>query len=450
MRAKCTILSDTIVCAYTKMDINAAFNKCACGVISHTPGVEPASLAVIIAQKVKSSAQEAYVISSNPKGAYSTIGDAPSSSDKVSVFTYETIVAPDVQKPHTSSTPIILTWTQRQRRIDTITGSLLVFDSVNHAVSLIGCKTLRDVSRRNNTIIIMYTLGVSQHHMKAIADHIPHALFANAAFADHGMQLKFELHTTNMSPRQDMLYEIARNDELDIASPVLRDQYNKSQQMCNIAYPTPIHRILGSETHAPNIPSADTIVKEFGNDILVDAEKIRSLVTNIVLNREQRHFVFTRYRYHYGLDMIRSVLQLHGIKVFASTGDMSTADRDLSVKAFNEDSNAPQVFITTVALHNEAPTNISHLHMVDGSLSNSHGFFDRLYKYYNYFGKQLPPSLTIDYYVCQRASGDNSADGVLYIRESDQWYRDLQYWDKTMEVSQPIVITSDGRLSITQ
>lgn len=420
------------------MDLSQVLATRPCAIVGHTLGVESAPLAVILAQGSKTTLQDAHVVTWNVAAALADVGSKPSTTKRVTVLSYDTDLA----------------------ALSKLSKAVVVFDNAEQCVSFIGLPLVQTLVTQGNIVLILFNMLTPEAVLLKIRDALPGAYLSSATFADHGQDIRFEVHETKMVPAQDLAYQLvmsrdaASKGELKLADKGAPGPFKavkhevKSLQIENLVYPTEVQTIL--EREAKDAPTAMAIVARYGEHILDTAPKLRDLVLSLMLNREQRHVVFTRYAHHYGADVVAAILKLYGFTVFTLQHNLTVQQRSDVVKAFNADIAAPSVLVTTVVFPDMAPTNISHIHMLDGAFDNMPLLLNACYKYANYpiLAKGVPPILTIDYYICQRLSGADAGGAALYRTEITKWSRNVDYWVRAMKAARPIVVADDGRLAM--
>ena len=414
------------------MDLTQILALQPCAVVAHTLGVDPSILSVILAQAGKTTLQDAYVVTWNTETAKADIGSKPAVTKKVTVLSYEDFLS---FKP--------------------ITRSVIVFDSINHLVALIGVKRLQDLIRANNIVLLLYSILSDLSFLQQIREAVPGASLLSASFADLGQDIQFELHETKMTPAQDLEWQLHRNAEIKDQPTYIVDGFVKSLQYENLIYPHEIQVMLDADLkklgRSKDLPWPNTIVDRYRDQMLENAPKLRDLIVSLMLNRERRHVVFTRYTHYYGLDVIVPLLQLYKFKIYSMSGEQTPAER-LAVIAEMNNQPGGCVLVTSVVFPGIGPRDISHIHMLDGALSNSDSLLAACYKYANYAitssKSKEAPRIVIDYYVCQRYSGADAGGAVLYQAETERWKPRIEYWNKAVQTAKPIILAEEGRFTV--
>ena len=422
------------------MDLTQVLAKTPCIVINHTLGVEPALLAVIVAQGAKSVIQVTYVVTWNAADALADIGPKPSQAKKVTIVDYEYVR----ERKTAGSLP---------NPFDTISRSLIVFDSSNQLFHLVGDSRLRHFLTNGNQVIILNNILNGEGILTKIKDIAPDALLTKASFADHGQTIKFDLIVSKMTPAQDFAYQLEVSKESKSTSDpspsrtiLHRGRYE------NIVYPHEVQTVIEKREH---VPEAKVIVAKYKDELLEGSPKFRELLLNIMLNRDKRHVIFTRYEHHHGYDVLIAMIEQAGLAVFGVNSKMTLAQRAAAVEKFNDvcgecTGQGGGILVTTVALQNLSPKYVSYIHMVDGSFNNMALLLDVCYKYSNYRGQNLSKPITINYYITQRNNGSDASSADPYRKTNIEWTQKITEWQRLDQVSRPIIMTDDGRFVVTQ
>jgi hypothetical protein len=324
-----------------------------------------------------------------------------------------------------------------------ITNSIILFDSVTYANYIIGTDIIKKLINDKNTIIIMYTFGITGKDIDKLK-HIHNIIFCNADFADHGLQIqniKFRTHYSNMTLKQNNMYDRISKDV-------------EKQQLCNISYPEEIEQIINTlpdiyKVNMKLIPKdymVSSIVKNYKDQLLKDSEKLTKLLIFLTLNKDKKHLIFTKYFHYYGLELIESLLKENGFLVYTVNKNMNMSERTAIVNNFNS-SMGNNIFLTMTHELDIMPRGINHLHMLDGSLQNTKILIGKLYKYNNY-DSILPPNIVIHFHVCKKLSGHDSIDSIEYNKYYHDLERDLNFFNSLENIKQKHIVLGDNGLEI--
>ncbi|CAH6418593.1 Hypothetical protein POVN_LOCUS312 [uncultured virus] len=425
------------------VDLADALVKHPCVIVSIPLGVEQSLLGVVLARHMRQPGGLAYVVTMNVDEAKGT--QTSDEKQTVHVVDYEVLLTPTLA----GGTSLV----------NEVKDAVLIFDSVELMVSLIGAARVPELLKRNNKIVFIYNLLTPVSAITKISEVTPDVFTTTASFVDLGQDIRFEVKTVTMTSRQTQLYLEKAAKEQKEESEEVKKAYIKSVQFENLVYPPTEQTLLDSVAHPgrqKRIPHAQVFVDKYKASILQDAPKLHELAQQLYESK-QRHVVFTRYAHHYGLEVIVGILQLYHLPVFTVSGAQSTKQRYAAVERFNAQK-GPAVLVTTMALNYHAPTNVDQIHMVDGSLGNMDGLLNICYKYSNYFpvagtrkgeeGK-MPPILTVTYYLASLygTSKEETGGTKLYRAEAARLTPQIDYWKAVTALAQPITLQG-GRLAV--
>lgn len=285
----------------------------------------------------------------------------------------------------------------------------LIFDSLETIHGLIGMDGINELSE-NNKLIFLFTLGISNE----IISKFNGSEILNAKFSDFGMNINFELYESKMTQIQTISYLEEEDDVYNL----------KKQRKCNIY-----------------IKNKNIDMKE----IFENSEKFSSLLKNLILNKEKRHFLFTRYRNEYGISTLEKILLHYKFNVFIISNKNNFDENEAIINNFNNKEGE------CILLSNIVPIlplkKITEIHMIDGSLSNTLIILNKIYKYYNYENLDKAPELILNFYVCQliksKKKAKDSIDVISYLKESEKLKNDLDFFNKIIYYSKPIIVSSE-------
>lgn len=335
-------------------------------------------------------------------------------------------------------------------KIHMVKNSIIIFDSAESVIKLIGIDNIKYLIEKNNIVIILYTLGITDTIMNQLSVELPGGLYANTKFEDLGTTINFDYHISKMSTFQNKIYNQYRTEELKEQSPgsrqkIIRDNFVNSQQICNIVYPENIQNFLNTN---PNTLSIRNVVSQCGDTLLEGSEKLKNLLTNLIKNKGKNQLIFTKYYLHYGMELLKEFLLSKSIKVYTLDWEYSMDLIDNEINLFNNDISEYKVLITTTPyFHHIIPKNITEIHMLDGSLENTLILILNIYKYHNYSYEN--PVLNINYYITQnnKASTESSADTILYMQHTEKLEFDIKYFNALSKGGKQIQMIS-GKLIV--
>ncbi len=296
--------------------------------------------------------------------------------------------------------------------------NVIIFESAIQAVNLIGADKIKDLQKNGTWVIYMITFGIERTTIAKIHDISPNAVILTTSFADNGEKILYDEHSSVLSPLQtDAYMKIAAI--AGTAGPPTDTDKLSLMRICNIQFPEQIEKVIS--TRQAMIRGIDLIAVR--TDLLNYSPKFRSLLTFIRLNSSKRHLIVTRFDDLYGASLLEGFLtsptyvEMRGDFVASITRKTSLMEQKRLIDAFNspvtltepdengtrfEDTSSlrPGILITSVNLIDEVK-GIDHLHFLDNEYELFLPLLNNLYKYYNYYGRILPPTLTIHSHIAE-------------------------------------------------
>jgi len=380
----------------------------------------------------------------------------------------------------TKDSNIIILNYRNTKPLDEVKNSLIIFDSLSYLSSLVaigsneGISSLSNLLKFNNRIIIIANYGVKESDLKSFSQLDPTACLWKASFADRGQNIQFHTESSSMTSSQDLSYWGEQNlpDCRSSSSgssymnclPVL-DNKEKQLKLCNIAYTPELETKIDLLTNPVNMMNdPNTYLSPYRKEILKNGPKIQDLVTNIILNRDKRHIIYTSFDDYYGLMLIQFVLSVspltnclksvkkgfsneygtfgndYGLRVISIKSSVTIEEQINLIKNFNDIVESPCVLITTTNfLTTHVPMMVDHLHIIDNHQMEGR-LVSQLYKYRNYPSGISPPPLHVHHYVTTKSSGDKSVDTEKYLENHEQSEIKLAYWNDLMASASDIIL----------
>lgn len=331
--------------------------------------------------------------------------------------------------------------------LDDAKNNLIIFDNFAYLSSFVsvgsseGLSSITRLLSASNKIIVLSTYGIRESDLKSFSKASPGSRLWKATFADRGQDLQNKTHETLMSQVQDLDYwgeEEMPDCKNNCPLPVL-DKTEKQRKICNVFF---------SNNMKEKIESKDANKDQIRKQILDTSPKIKDIVTNILMNKEKRHVIYTANDDYYGLAILEFILSQNKLNIFIITSKTKLEDQVEIIKTCNKDLNSPMVLITTNSFPlTSSPMMIDDLHILDNH-HNRNRLINQLYKYRNYPLKSSPPSLVIHHYVTHRANGDSSIDTEEYMASYQQTEITLKYWKALMNSITDIVVSGNQLILI--
>jgi hypothetical protein len=145
--------------------------------------------------------------------------------------------------------------------------------------------------------------------------------------------------------------------------------------------------------------------------------KFFDLMCNILTRPDETHFIYTQFRYHYGLDFITTLLSYFNITYIEVTGsDKTMEQKKAKVDSFNS-SNTTVLITTTKTLIDVTADNY---HFMEGMSAES--FAKIIYGLYKIpIRKTNLKPITTFFYVMQTLDGTLSSDGHFYVKMVEEY-----------------------------
>ena len=153
-------------------------------------------------------------------------------------------------------------------------------------------------------------------------------------------------------------------------------------------------------------------------DILTTLDKHGPKLTNMLnmiltsIDNGQKSVVFTKYRNHYGLNLISTLLRYLNVPHIVLSGEVTQANRITMITTFNGSNGI--VLLSNVDLPGDL-INVSNIHFFEGTDTTN------VVKYVNHVSKFLStvPLVTVTFHIAQKADGTDAADMISYKRIVD-------------------------------
>lgn len=408
-------------------DIRILLQQRPCALIGHPEAWDSGSVAVVTAQRARFDLQPATIVTWNPAAATKTLSDSSFLKDGIIIKGYN-----------------------NGEDLLSLSRNLIVFDSLKELTMLTGrsdkgevnygVNILPDLIKRSNIVILLISSGVTKEELSQVKSQVPGAYFMWSTFLERPHHLQFCLHESEMTPSQDLIYSVTRKKEL--ASEPKNTSYEESQKVCNILLPEEVRQVMNTDDE----PTVDSMMKIYnGKDLLVNAPKIRNLVTQLRLYPDMRHIIFTRYELHHGLRMLSILLKDMGFNIHTVSKNNEYKDNVKNITAYNEDSKPAILLISTKIPRGTGFKNISHLHFLDSGYEYYHILMEEIFKYKNY--TNFVANLFVHNYVCHKEGTNYSADKILYDIFAEFQAETLTTWDSVRSRGYPLVLGSNGYLS---
>lgn len=307
---------------------------------------------------------------------------------------------------------------------------LICFDDYQMAKSILDEDEITSLVKvSNNILFFLYSYGIREISMLKFPD--VHTW--KATFADQGENIPVELHTVNMTERQDLRYRVEMERGVFPVDMSLAT-YQVAERYCNIVYP--LTDPTGKVAH---------LLKEFGHgEILKDAPKIKELFIILGLHIDQRHLVYTTFDDEYGIVILEAIARLFKYNVFVITNRMFTDEKRAILDSINSTSD-PCVIITNTTFRKcERIMNLTHQHFLDSDLDLVPTSIESFYKYANY---TISPILTTHIYVANRSDGTGSIETMKYVQLRELLVHLSELWNN-MQRSLSIVSNQERRLGV--
>lgn len=408
------------------MDILDFLEKNNILLIAHPAGVDSASLCTVFSEYISKEYNDVYIITWDDINTKKILNV----DDTTKIVNYETFV------------------TNIRYKRDCI----FIFDNLNNLLPLV--EDLKSILFYNK-IIILFTLGVYKDNILALEYVYPKATVVFAKFCDYGFSILFELFESNMSPEQTVSYLEVSLEEAELEKNKLQEddflELNKKevniQTRCNIFFP----ENQGSNQLSKIMKNNNILInKNMFNPLELKnySSKFPQLLQFIILNKDKRHFIFTRFKNEYGLQFLSGLFKSNGFNVYVMEKEDEYKSMLNTIDRFNEDIQAPRIFLTNSILKTpNVPLQINHLHMIDGSLRNTLHFIDKLYKYKNYITTKTAepnileaPKLTVNNYVAFTFNNKITIDAIEYQKEEKILEEQLEYYSSMSNNLKHIVL----------
>lgn len=410
-------------------DIRTLFQKRSCALIGYPEPWDSGSVAVVVAQRSRFDLWHAVVVTWNPVVANKTLEDSSFKKENISI------------KDYNSATELL-----------SLSNNLIVFDSLQELMSLTGRLENKEINygvdilpnliKRKNIVIVLITSGVTRNNLDLIGSQVPGAYFMWSTFLERPQHLQFTLHECDMTPEQDLVYSVTRKKEL--ASEPDNTSYESSQKVCNILLPESVREVMDTDDE----PTVENMMKIYpSKDLLINAPKIRNLITQLRLYPDMRHVIFTRYECHHGVRMLFFLLKDLGFNTYSVSKNNEHKDNIKNITSFNRDEKPAIMLVSTKIPRGIGFKNISHLHFLDSCYEYYHILMEEIFKYKNYTA--FVCNLFVHSYVCHKSGINHSADKILYDSFVKFQTGSLTTWDAIRARGYPLVMGNNDYLAAT-
>ncbi len=321
--------------------------------------------------------------------------------------------------------------------------SLIVVSNLKALHRLVGSSKVGTWVRNSNSVLLLASFGLAVSSLSSLPEHST----CYCSFADAGFSVEYKLHTSQMTEFQDFLYGQRLLEDAGSSSSIYEDGFQRSQQICNVAYPPSTQKELDRASslrgdrppRSLEIPSMEEIFSRHDiKTLLSQAPKLQELTMLLALNSRKRHVIVTRYQKVYGAELLARILSDPSFGF-----DVSVCDRNLSYDAtiqllerINSD-DRPRILITTVDLP-IAPRNFHQLHFLDGLYSVGKSVQSTLVQHENYSAGA--PRLEVHFHTCDRQDGAWSIDSEYYQQFREGLNRKAELWDRLRKSARPLVV----------
>lgn len=390
-------------------DIRILFQKRSCAIIGYPEPWDSGSVAVVMAQRSRFDLQQAIVVTWNTVVANKTLENSSFKKDNINIKSYN------------SGTELL-----------SLNNNIIVFDSLQELMTLTGrsenkeidygLEILPNLIHKKNIVIVLITSGVTKNKLNLVRSQVPGAYFMWSTFLERPHYLQFNLHESDMTPEQDLVYSVTRKKEL--ASEPDNSTYESSQKVCNILLPESVREVMDTDDE----PTVENMMNIYSTkDLLANAPKIRNLITQLRLYPDMRHVIFTRYECHHGVRMLSLMLKDLGFNIYSVSKNNEHKDNIKNITSFNSDEKPAIILISTKIPRGIGFINISHLHFLDSCYEYYHILMEEIFKYKNY--TTFVCNLFIHAYVCHKSGINYSADKILYDSFAKYQTETLTTWD---------------------
>lgn len=417
------------------MDFIKLFEKNKCFLILNPIGIDASSMATIYSEYINRTYEDTFIITHSNKNSKSLLNER----DNTKVLNYEEFMNMGNKK-----------------------NKIFIFDDINNVIPLIEIKNYLNL----NTIIIFFTLGVEKTKLEKMNQIYPNSVIYYSKFSDMGTDIKFEISKSKMTSLQTISYLEKYIEEMEIENEkkiavdcfsyvkdyskekkIVRNKKAEIQSRCNIFYPeeknkNQINKIMQNKI---------IYTRENINSFLENSPKFKELLSNIMLNRDKRHYVFTRFKGIYGLDILKYMFLYNDLNVYVH--DDETCCTSEIINNFNDDIFQGRIFLTNLVISTpKVPAGIDFIHMVDGSLNNTMTILSGLYKYKNYLiQNSIAPSIAIFNYISLKSNGKKDTYDVEEYEAEQKIITDhLNFYNSTMDTVKPIIIDENGDLIVEE
>lgn len=440
-------------------DIRRLLSERSCALMGYPEPWDSAAVAVIVAQRsrfgiedeinkssneVSIDHQQATVVTWNPAIATKTLNNSTFNKNNIAVVGYNSI-----------------------SELYNLNDSFIVFDSIQEACAMsyqispeetkTSLMIIQDLLRKRNAIIILFTSGVTNYHFEEARKYIKGAYFFWATFLEVPYHMQFNLHESNMTPKQEIAYSLARKEELSYYNKDI--SFENSQKICNILLPADIRELLDTRDE----PTVDSIIKLYTktkprlrrnteedkmfdvNEFLVDSPKIKDLIAQLHLYPDMKHVIYTRYENHYGVKMLYQMLTAIKFKCSSINKDMDQSQQLKVIEDFNKGETSSILILSNHLPKVEGLYNISHIHFLDSGYDYYHVLMDIIFRFRLY--TTFMCNLFVHNYVCQKGGSNSSADTILYEMFVAYQNDILESWERTQKRGYPIVLGKNGYLA---
>jgi hypothetical protein len=288
-------------------------------------------------------------------------------------------------------------------------------------------------------IVFVGTFGILDQDIEYIRELFPDLTTVRMKFANERPELQHNLQVTLMNDEQTQRWEARRHRELETITEIPEQELGdakivpsksevykavnmiESLQIGNFVYPKEIQDHLDRpRDQRPDVPP-DTDVgqggfmtKDMVHSIGSYSMKIMNLLTILAAKYNEKHVIYTKYREHYGVNLLDTLLYYIDIPHTVVTGSDDSGERYSKYQSFAESPVSEQRVLITNILPSFDISNTANLHFLEGiNVLTYQGFIDHMYRY-RLFRKSVIQNFTVYFHVTQRSDGTDGSDAILY------------------------------------
>ena len=328
---------------------------------------------------------------------------------------------------------------------------LIIIDDLESAKTLnsnsnIKFSFITELLENNNNVIVLITFGLTRQDLDLFKSVFRSASYFWTNFLEKPFTIKRIVHKSKMTPRQENIYAIIREEEIKDNENDMNFKY--SQRICNLALPDDIFHLIDTDDEPSIIEMMQSFETLSGSKFdfekfLNDAPKIIDLIDKIKSFPNEKQVIYTRYNKHYGVEMLKILFEYYGYKVYSSTSTMTKKQHLQEIEKFNEDDD-PCLYITSFTFtHNYNLHNITQLHLLNSDSHVLHSLLDLMFKYRLYSEKKY--NITIHSYICE-SSNINNADSITFKNFFESQKTLITLWNSVSSKGTPLLLNGEDGL----